>query len=81
MIINTELDTMDMMEIDNAVRGTVLDFYSAMNSKLWISEMMEAHEEYTNAVNIDIIDEDEVRDCADAIINIYRQAMASEVAA
>ena len=63
---------MELPEIDGIVRATVLDFYTRARSRMWISDMMEAYEEYTNAIMaLEVVtDIEEVRDCADTILSL-----------
>ena len=70
--MNTNIENMELPELDSIVRATVLDFYARAQSKLWIADMMEAYEEYTNAIMaLEVVtDTEEVRDCADAVINL-----------
>ncbi len=70
--MNTNTENMELPEIDGIVRATVLDFYCTTTSKLDIFDMMEAYEEYTNAIMaLEVVsDIEEVRDCADTILNI-----------
>jgi hypothetical protein len=70
--MNTNIENMELPEIDGIVRATVLDFYVTTTSKLDIFDMMEAYEEYTNAIMaLEVVTEiDEVLDCAVTILNM-----------
>lgn len=72
-----KLEGMNYEAIENVIWGTVLDFYSSVSSKHRIIEMMHAHEEFTNAINVAAFgrDDDEIRECAEAIIEIYNDAL------
>lgn len=72
-----KLQNMPTEAIENIVWGTVLDFYSSVSSKNRIMDMMHAHEDFQNAFNRGSFsrDDDEVRECAEAIIEIYNDAL------
>lgn len=71
----TTTDTMEIPEIDGIVRELVADYFmSTRLSRRDVTDMMEAFEEYINALHeLNFGDEEEVRDCATAIVDIYSQ--------
>jgi len=78
MTTTEKLQNMPIEAIETIVWGTVLDFYSSVSSKGRITEMMLAHEEFTNALASGVSfsqDPEEIRECAEAIIAIYNDAL------
>lgn len=72
-----KLEGMNYEAIENAIWGTVLDFYSSVSDKSRIMDMMHAHEDFTNAINVAAFgrDDQEIRECANVIIEIYADAL------
>ena len=78
MNVLEKIDTLDITLIENVVLETVLDFYSSCGSKHRILEMMNAHEDFRNALRSDVSfsqNPEEIRECAEVIIWIHEGAM------
>lgn len=78
MNITTEnLQDMAVEAIEAMIWKTVAEFYCSVNSQNRIADMMHAHEDFHNAFNQGDFarDEDEVRECAEAIMEIYNDVM------
>ena len=78
MNVIEKIDTLDITVIENVVEETVLDFYSSCGSKHRILEMMNAHEDFRNALASGVSfnqDREEIRECAEAIIAMHEDAL------
>lgn len=72
MITSEILNTTDYAVIEDRINDIVLDFYTSSSSRLMVREMMHLHECFINATNVAAFgrDDEEIRDCAEAIIDL-----------
>ena len=78
MTTTEKLQNLPIEAIEAIVWGTVLDFYSSVSSKNRIMDMMHAHDDFTGAMASGVSfsqDPEEIRECAEAIIDIYNDAL------
>lgn len=77
MITNEILNTTHYAVIEDRINDIVLDFYMLSTSRLLVREMMYLHECFINATNVAAFGrlDEEIRDCAEAIIELYNEML------